>query len=383
LENIEIAKHFYEIAEILDFLGDPKDRFRVISYSEAARTIEAMARDLGKMTPEEIDSIPGVGESIMAKIKELLKTGRLKYLRDLEKKVPKGVLELMRVPTLGPKKINKLYKELGIKSLTQLEMAAKKGKISKIPEFGKKTEENILRGIAEIKRFGERFPLAKAYPFANSIKKALIEKNVVENIEVAGSIRRFKEDIGDIDILVTAKNPQKAIEAFCSLPQVKSVEVKGKTKATVITTLGMRMDLLVIKDSEFGSALYYFTGSKDHNVRVRSLANKKGYSINEYGIYKLLGGKLGARKVGSRIGGKSEEEIFEILGMDYIEPELRENRGEIEAAIAHKLPNLVEQKDIRGDCFVPRRPGPRACPGVLFRHTRPWLEATGESRGEG
>jgi len=352
LENLEIAKVLYEIADILEILGKPEDRFRVVSYREAARTIEAMTRDLKSMSDEEIDAIPGVGESILAKIKELLKTGKLEYLEKLRKKISPGFLELMQVPGLGPSRIKILHKKLKVESVKDLEAEARRGRIAKIPGFGKKTEENILRGIAEIRHFKERYPLGQVYPFAEAVACALRESGTCEKVALAGSIRRFREDIGDIDILVTSKTPRQAIDFFVRLPQVQTVLAKGVTKATVVTKIGIHMDLRVVKPEQFGSALYYFTGSKDHSVHLRAIANQKGYSINEYGVYKLKAGKLGARVLGKRVAGRTEEEIFAKFGMPFIVPELRENRGEIEAALSGKLPRLIEFNQIKGDLHL-------------------------------
>jgi len=352
MENLEIAKVLYEISDILEMIGKPADRFRVVSYREAARTIEAFSTNLKNMSEEQIDAIPGVGKSILLKIKEMLKTGELKYLEKLRKKIPAGFLELMRVPGLGPSKIKLLYKKLKIESVEDLEIEARRGKIAKIPTFGKKTEENILRGIAEIHRFRDRFPLGKIYPYAESMANALKESKICEKVELAGSIRRFREDIGDIDILVTSKKPKLAIATFINLPQVQTILAKGVTKATVVTKIGIHADLRVVKAGQFGSALYYFTGSKDHNVAVRQIANSKGLTINEYGVYKILGGKIGARKLGRRIAGQTEEELFKSVGLPYIVPELRENRGEIEAAMQNKLPKLIQYGQIKGDLHL-------------------------------
>lgn len=340
MDNFEIANILNEIADILEIQGE--DIFRVGAYRRAAEVIESLSENVKDVAEKgQLDDIPGVGPSIAAKITEFLKTGRLKYLEDLNKKVPTGLIPILEIPGMGPKTIQKFYKEFGVKNIKDLEKLLKTDKISRLEGFGPKSEENIKKGLEQFKRFKKRYPLGKIYPIADSIAVYLKKTDGVDKVNIAGSLRRMLETIGDIDILCTSTKPQKAIDTFCSMPQVKEVRVKGSTKAVVMLKQGIEADLRVVEPKSYGAALHYFTGSKAHNIHIRTLGIEKGLKINEYGIFKV--------KTGVRISGRTEDEIFKATGLSYIEPEIREDRGEIQAAQKGKLPCVLQLSDIKGD----------------------------------
>ncbi|MEK7553151.1 MAG: DNA polymerase/3'-5' exonuclease PolX, partial [Patescibacteria group bacterium] len=291
-----------------------------------------------------LEKIPGIGKSMVAHIVEYLKTGKIKEYEQLKKKMPINLDELSGVEGLGPKKISILYKVLGIKNLKELENAAKKHKIASLFGFGEKTEKNILEGIEFLKRNTGRFLLGEILPKVRAIMAELANLKEMEAISEAGSLRRRKETIGDADILAISSKPQAVINCFVSLPGVIKIWGKGTTKASIRLKEGFDVDLRVLKKESFGSALQYFTGSKEHNIILRKIAVEKKLKLSEYGLFSVFGGR-GSKK----IAGETEKEIYEKLGMDYIPPEMRENSGEIEAAIKGKLPKLVGLKDIRGD----------------------------------
>jgi len=339
MDNQTIAKIFFEIADMLEMQGVP---WKPQAYRKAARTILSLSRELEDVYREKgekgIDEIPGIGSRLTKKIVEMIETGKLKYYEKLKKQMPVKVEELMSVEGLGPKKIMLLYKKLGVKDLKSLEKAAREGKIAKLPRMGEKTEENILKAIAFLRKAGGRKLLSYALDLSNEIVSELKKNKDIERIQVCGSLARKKETIGDLDILVITKNNKAVMNYFTSLKGVSEVLSKGITRSTVIYH-DMQVDLRVIKPESFGAAVQYFVGSKDHNIALRRVAISKGYKLNEYGLFK--GSK--------RVAGDKEEEIYKILGFDWIPYELRENRGELEAASKHKLPKLVEIKDIKGD----------------------------------
>jgi DNA polymerase (family 10) len=286
-----------------------------------------------------LEEIPGVGKGIAEKIAEYIKTGKIKEYELLKKKMPVNLEELGVVEGIGPKKIKILYKKLGVKNIDDLEEAAKKHKIVPLFGFGEKAEKNILEGIKFVRRGHGRFLLGEILPIARDIYAKLKEVRGVEKVDYAGSIRRMKETIGDIDFLVISKDPEKVVNFFVKLPGVAKVWGRGKTKASARMKEGFDMDIRIIPPKSYGAALQYFTGSKEHNIALRKIAIDKGLKLNEYGLFK--GAKM--------IAGKTEEEIYKKLGMDWIPPEIRENTGEIEAAIGKKPPELIELKDIKGD----------------------------------
>lgn len=342
LSNSEIAKILYEIGEYLDMQGVA---FKPRAYEKAAEAIEASQEEVADVYKsgqlKALEDIPGVGVSIAEKIEELLKTGKLKYYEQLKKKTPVNLSELTAIEGLGPKSIKKLYDEQGIRNLEDLEKAAKSGKIRAIEGFGVKTEENILKGIEFVKKSSGRFILGFVMPDIRVIEHRLRAMKEVKTFAVAGSVRRYKETVGDADILVISDNPKPVMDYFVSMPEVVRVYARGETKSAVKLKNGLDVDLRVVPEESYGAALNYFTGSKDHNIALRKIAIKKGYKLNEYGLFKQR-----------QIAGRTEEEIYKALGMDYIEPEMREMTGEIEAAQKHELPRLIQRGDLIGDLQV-------------------------------
>jgi len=341
MKNQDIAKILYEIADYLKM--EEEAPFKVYAYQRAAINIETIERDVSDIYKEggreALEKIPGIGKSIAEKIEEYLKTGKIKYYEKFKKRTPLKLEELVAVEGLGPKKIKILYHKLGIKDIKDLEEAARSHKIAPLFGFGEKTEKNILEGIAFLKKSKGRFLLGEILPTVKKILEKLRSLKEIEEISVAGSARRMKETIGDVDILVITKNPKKIMDFFVSLPGIIKIWVKGPTKSSVRVKEGFDIDLRVLKKESYGSALQYFTGSKEHNIAVRKIAMAKGLKLSEYGLF--YGSKM--------IAGKTEEEVYKTLEMDWIPPELRENQGEIEAALKHRLPELINYQDIKGD----------------------------------
>lgn len=343
MANQEIAEIFFKIADILE-LQDVK--WKPQAYRKAAQSISSMSEDVSGIYKEggikSLEDIPGVGEGLAKKIIQFIEEGRIHEYERLRKELPKGLDEIMQIQGMGPKKAKFLYKSLGIKSVDELKKAAQQHKIAKLPSFKEKSEENILKGIELLKSSKGRLLLGYALPIARGIELSLKNLNQVKQAAIAGSLRRMKETIHDIDILATASNPSIVIDHFTSMPIVSRVLAKGDTKATIITKEGIQVDLRVVDDALFGSALQYLTGSKEHSIILRRLAIKKGYKLSEYGLFRK-------NKV---IASKTEKDIYNKLGMDCIPPELREDHGEIEAASRHKLPDLISYKDAKGDFHV-------------------------------
>lgn len=353
LSNREIAGVFHEIGEYLEMQDV---LFRPRAYEKAALAISGLEQEVAEIYKKggikALEEIPGIGASIAEKIEELLKTGHSRYYEELKKKTPVNLSELTRVEGLGPKSIKKLYQKLGIKDLKDLEKAALAGKIKKLEGFGEKSQNKILAGLKFLKKSGGRFLLGNVLPVANLIEERLRRFPEVEKAVVSGSARRRKETIGDVDILAISKKPAEVINYFTKMPEVARVVAAGETKSSVKLSSGLNVDLRVVPAESYGAALNYFTGSKDHNVEIRKLAIKNGYKLNEYGLFRsadLRGYKRGLTRKETRIACKNEEEIYRALGMDYIEPEMRENTGEIELALNHKLPKIIGYGDIQGD----------------------------------
>lgn len=342
MKNLEIAKIFNDIADLLEIKGE--NPFRIRAYRRAAQNIEGLAKDVAETPKDELRKIPGIGQDLADKIEEYVKTGKLQSYEDLKKEVPEGLSTLLSVPSLGPKTAKLLFEKLNVKDVETLERLAREHKLIGLPGIKEKTEENILKGIEMLKRGMERQPLGKVLPIANDILEHLRKKASVKKLSVAGSIRRWKETIKDIDILVTSENPKEVMKAFVHLPHVKEILMQGPTKSSVIIHEGLQVDLRVVEEESFGAALAYFTGSKAHNIRLREMAVKSGLKINEYGIFR--------EKDDKKLGGKEEEDVYRILGLPYIPPEMREDTGEIEAALSGRLPKLVEIGDIKGDLHV-------------------------------
>jgi len=338
MKNLEISAIFREITKILEIKGD--NPFRIRAYERAAQNIEGLTEDIEDFIQDDrLRDIPGIGRDLASKIKEYVSTGKIKAYEDLKKKIPGGLLDLLNIPSVGPKTAKLLYEKLKIKDISGLEKAIKKNKLQGIFGIKEKTVENILKGIEILKRGRERMTLAQAIQVADEFVGALKKLPEVKRVSVAGSLRRQKETVRDIDILVISEKPKKIMDVFTGSPGVATVLAKGETKASVRTKDDVQVDCRVEKDKSFGAALLYFTGSKNFNIKLRQLAIKKGLKINEYGVFKEK----------RFVCGRTEEEIFKILGMPYIEPELREDNGEIELAKKFQLPHLIELKDIKGD----------------------------------
>jgi len=342
MKNQEIAEVFNDIADLLEIKGE--NPFRIRAYRRAALNIEGLVRNVAETTKDELIKISGIGQDLAGKIEEYVKTGRLQFYEDLKKEVPEGLSLLLSVPSLGPKTAKLLFERLKVKDIGTLEKLAREHKLSGLPGIKEKTEENILKGIEMLKRGIERQPLGKVLPVAKDILQHLKNKAPVKNLSIAGSIRRWKDTIKDIDVLATSQDPKAVMNAFVHLPHVKDILMHGPTKSSVIIHEGLQVDLRVVEEDSFGAALAYFTGSKAHNIKLREMAVKSGLKINEYGIFRERDEK--------KLGGEKEEDIYRILGLPYIPPELREDSGEIEAAIEGRLPKLVELRDIKGDLHV-------------------------------
>ncbi|MBN1761892.1 MAG: DNA polymerase/3'-5' exonuclease PolX [Methanomicrobia archaeon] len=343
MHNLDIARIFNEIADILEVKGE--NAFKIRAYRKAALTIETLTQDLTVIAErggvKELKQIPGIGEGIARKIVEIAETGDCKKHRELKQEMPSELLELLAIPRVGPKTIAKVHQELGITNIVELEQAAKSHQLAGIPGFGAKVEENILKGIAQYRSYQGRALLSVALPYAESIVNELKKLDAVEQILIAGSLRRMRETIGDIDILVVSKRPNEVMDAFTTLDGVEDVIAKGETKSSIIIN-GINADVRVVEAVSFGAAAHYFTGSKHHNVRIRELGVKKGLKINEYGVF----------RGDERIGGEHEEDVFASVGLSYVPPELREDRGEVEAAKKGKIPKLIEISDLKGDLHV-------------------------------
>jgi DNA polymerase (family 10) len=335
LKNKEIADIFYQIADIYEMQDVD---FKPRAYRKAAQNIESLGNDIEEVYDNgKLKDIPGVGKSTAKEIEEFLESGKVKRLEKLKKGIPVDLRSLSAVETLGPKKIKVLYKELEIKNLDDLEKAAKKGKIKELEGFGKQTQNNILENIAFAREKGKRFLLGFVLPEAKEIINEM--EKFTDKIELAGSLRRMKETIGDVDILVVSSDAKKVMKKFTGMDRVEKVISKGKTKSSIRVYGGIQVDLRIVEKKSFGSALQYFTGSKDHNVELRKIAQKKDLKLNEYGLFKN----------DTRKAGKTEKDVYNALELDWIPPELRENRGELDAAKENNIPNLVKYDDVQGD----------------------------------
>ena len=328
MKNQQIAKIFSEISELLELKGE--NVFRIRAYRRAAQNMDNLSKDVSTLSQEELESIPGIGKDLAGKIHEFLETGKIAKHEELKREIPGGVLQLLTVPGLGPKKAKMLFERLKVKSVDGLEAAIRKGKLAGLPGIQKKTEENILKGIELIKRGAERLPLGRALPLAEDIVRRIKDTAPVDNIEVAGSIRRRKDTVKDIDILTTSKQPEAVMDAFVKLPHVTRVLMHGPTRSSVITEEGIQVDLRVVDADSFGAALLYFTGSKQHNIKLREMAVRAGLKISEYGVFKEPGEK--------RIGGKKEEDVYKALKLPFIPPELREDTGRDRGGAGGKTP---------------------------------------------
>lgn len=348
MDKTKISEILDEIGTLLELKGE--NPFKVRAFHNAARVVSGITDDIEALVKQgQIRSIKGVGEGIAKVITELVLAGRSSDHDDLKKGFPPGIFDMMKIQGMGPKKVSLLYKKLKISSIDELEKAAKAGALEKLEGFGKKSEENILLGIDQLKKHASKFLVNVAETSAQSIFDSIRSMNGVVHAEIAGSLRRRKETIGDIDIVVSAKKKEisRIMDAFVGHGTVARVNGKGETKSSVILSTGIQCDLRIVDDAEFPYTLQYFTGSKEHNVRIRTLAREKGWSLNEYG-FSPLETKDYSTRIRKPPFCKSEHEIYAAVGLEYVEPELREDTGEIEAGQSGKLPKLVTFQDIRG-----------------------------------
>jgi DNA polymerase (family 10) len=340
VENIQIAKTFEEVADLLEIQN--ANPFRVRAYRNAARTIGTLDTPVASMLENDGDALtqlPGIGADLAGKITKICRTGELPLLKQLTRKTPESLVALLRIPGVGPKRTRLIYKKLGVKTLGELEKAAQAGRLSTLPGMGKALEGAVLRGIEQDKAHVARMPLAEAEAYVHALVERLRAIPGVERLDIAGSFRRRSETVGDVDILVASDQATAVAAAFVGDHDVKQVLARGDTKCSVVLRSRLQVDLRIVQRSSYGSALHYFTGSKPHNIAIRLLGVKRHLKINEYGVFR------GTRQ----IGGRTEADVYKAVGLPWIPPELRENRGEIDAARAGRLPRLVEAADIRGD----------------------------------
>lgn len=343
--NADIAAVFEEIADLLEIQGE--NPFRIRAYRNAAREMQSLGVPAADMIArgEDLTELPGIGDDLAAKIREIVETGKCKALEKLRAKFPPTITTLLRLPGLGPKRVKTLYDGLKIESVAALREAARAGRIRELPGFGEKTEAAILEALAQHLEEATRFKLAIAAQYAEPLVSWLMQSRNVKRAEIAGSYRRCKETVGDLDILATISGQSDVMARFVNYDEVREVMAQGETRATVRLKCGLQVDLRVVPQESFGAAFQYFTGSKAHNIEIRRLGQQKKLKINEYGVFR--GTKA--------IAGKTEESVYAAVGLPWIAPELRENRGEIEAARKDKLPRLVERKDLRGDLHAHTR----------------------------
>jgi len=348
MDKAKVSDILDQIGTLLELRGE--NPFKCRAYHNAARAIEGTTTDLETLVNSgEVTNIKGIGQAIAEKVTELVKTGTSEYYEELKSSLPEGLMAMLRITGVGPKKVKLLYEKLKIKSVEELETACKAGKLEKIEGFGKKTEENILAGIEALRKHSSKFLYSVAEKDAQSIYNVVAKQKGIIRAEIAGSLRRKKEIIGDIDIVASAKTAAVPgiMKAFTSHSEVERITGQGETKSSVVLKSGINCDLRVVQDSEFPFALNYFTGSKGHNVRLRTIAKSFDLSLNEYGFSKT-GSEEKRGKAKKTIPCKDEEAIYAALGLEYTPPELREDFGEIEAAQKNKLPHLISEKDIRG-----------------------------------
>ncbi len=339
IHNKQVAEQFNRLADLLEIQG--ANTFRVRAYRNAAQTVESLPRDAQEMLEdgEDLSELPGIGDDLAGKIKEIVNNGELTLLKETEEETTAELGEMMKLPGVGPKRVKAIHDALGVESMDQLRAAAENHEIRELEGFGKKTEDMILREIDRRKDHTERTKLSAVDPIARSLENHLSGIDGVKKVVVAGSYRRRKETVGDLDILITCRNDSPVMDRFVGYDEVEEVVEHGKTRSMVILQSGLQVDLRVVPEVCYGAALYYFTGSKAHNIAVRRIAQGKKLKINEYGVF----------RGDDRIAGATEEEVFEEVGLPFIPPELRENRGEVEAAKADKLPKLVRLEDLRGN----------------------------------
>ena len=343
MKNQFVADILYKIANLLDIRGD--NFFKTRAYRIAAQTIEVLDEDIETVVKEKrLQLIPGIGQALAKKITEIVETDRLEYYEKLKKEVPESLLEFLNIPTVGPKKVAAIFQHRNITTIEDLKLACNAGKLRDLDGFGELTEQKILRGICLLEKTSGRFLLNIAYVDGSNYFNYLEGFDKIDKLCIAGSLRRMKETIGDLDILAASDSPDEIMNYFVKYPDVENVLLKGSTKTSVLLKDGVQVDLRVVREESYGSALQYFTGSKEHNVTLRNIAIKKDFKLNEYGLFE--------KDTENYVAGRTEEEIYEKLDLQYIEPELRENRGEIDIAKKNQLPQLVGYDDVLGDFHV-------------------------------
>ena len=342
IHNADIAAVFEEIADLLEIRGD--NPFRIRAYRNAARTVGEFSRDLKTLVDRgpALPKLPGVGADLEGKIREICASGTCGLLERMHREMPAAITELLKIPGLGPKRVRLLYDVLEVNSVEQLRRAARSGKIREVPGFGEKTESQILQALEQRDRGGQRVKLAVAAQYAEALVAHLKPVRGVAAVTVAGSFRRMRETVGDLDILVAARAGSPVMERLRGYDEVKEVLASGETRASVVLRSGLHVDVRLVPRESYGAALHYFTGSKAHNIAIRRLGQGRGLKINEYGVFR---GE-------TRIAGETEESVFEAVGLPFIPPELREDRGEIEAARRGELPRLVTLEDLKGDLHL-------------------------------
>jgi len=337
--NEEAAIALHEIADLLEIKGE--SRFRIVAYRRGADAIEGLSRDVADMNESDLVSVSGVGKGVAARVRELCETGKIGALEKLRAEVPVGLRQMTMLPGLGPKKAMQLFREIGVSSIDELKAAAEQHKIAEAKGFSKKFEEEMLEAIERGVTAPQRVLLARALPLAQEMLAELSNSDAVIKGSYAGSLRRMRETIGDIDLLVASDRPAEVMDAFRSMRGIATSKAEGPTKTSIVTTRGMQVDLRMVEPAVFGAALQYFTGSQAHNVKVRERAVRRGLKLSEYGLHRVKDDKL--------VASATEEEVYAALDMQWIPPTMREDKGEVEAAVAGELPRLVELSDIRGD----------------------------------
>jgi DNA polymerase (family 10) len=355
MENIEIARVLNEFADLLELKVE--NRFRIRSYRKTAQMLQGLSQPVAQLIEQgkDLTELPGVGDSMAEHIMEIVNTGTLKALSELRKEFPASTSQLLQLQGLGPKRTKQLHDKLNIGSIKELEQAIAAGKLARLPGFGEKSIEKLRRAIETFQHRPKRFLLRDADQLVRPLIDYLREGEDIEKLEVAGSYRRRMETVGDIDILVASEKPEPVMQRFQTYPEVERVIAAGTTRGTVILRSGLQVDLRILPQRCYGAALHYFTGSKAHNIAVRTLGVERGLRISEYGIFRVPKGKKAEEvgiEEGERIGGATEEDVFRSVDLDWISPELREDRGEIQAAQKHKLPDMIALDDIRGDLHL-------------------------------
>jgi DNA polymerase (family 10) len=356
VENVEIAEVLEELADLLEISGS--NPFRIRAYRNAVRTVRGLTRPLSAMVEagEDLTALPAIGKDLSAHIVELVETGALARLDEVSAEVPRSLVQLVKLDGVGPKKAKKLWESLGVTTVDELETALKAGRVESLEGFGATSVKKILKSIEDFRRYSGRFLISKVEELIEPLLSHMRDAPGVERVEVAGSYRRRNETIGDVDLLVQAELPAPAVmERFTGFESVERVVLEGETRGAVVLRSGLEVDLRIIPRRSFGAALHYFTGSKEHNIAVRQIAQRQGLRVNEWGVFRLPEGvdpEAVGKEEGERVAGETEESVFEAVGMTWMPPVLRENRGEVEAALDDSLPDLVTPADIRGDLHM-------------------------------